>query len=150
MYKVIALFFVLFSSVAFCSGEESFSDKFEKMQNEGESTFTSEGIGIWKCDYIGESNLNKGALLVVSKSEIALYPANDIISFGIYEFNGLPRDNQYIIAQPDRWHVVRRYSDGNSIELKFKYYGYVLSVIRSNSEQMNIVNLECRKTKQQI
>ncbi|ELA8156072.1 hypothetical protein RGL54_003631 [Vibrio parahaemolyticus] len=148
MYKVIAIIFTLFPSMVFSSGEESLADKFEKIQKEGESRFTSEAIGIWKCAYIGESKPDKNALLVVSESEIALYPSNDIISFSVYELNGLPKNNQYIVAQPDRWHVTRNYSDEHSIEMKFKYHGNVLSVIRSNSEQMEIVNLVCQKTKQ--
>ncbi|MDF4372432.1 hypothetical protein P3381_24245, partial [Vibrio parahaemolyticus] len=73
---------------------------------------------------------------------------NDIISFDVYELNGLPKNNQYVVAQPDRWHATRNYSNNHSIELKFKYHGSILSVIRSNSVQMEIVNLVCRKTKQ--
>ncbi|SIO06734.1 hypothetical protein [Salinivibrio sp. ES.052] len=146
MYKIIVVLFTLFSSMVFSSGEDSFSKKIEEMQKRGEEIFRSEAIGIWKCTYIGESNLDKSALLVVSESEIALYPSNDIISFNVYEINGLPKNNQYMVAQTERWHVTRNYSDGDSIELKFKYRGNVLSVIRSNSAQMEIMNLVCQKT----
>ncbi|WP_216358472.1 hypothetical protein, partial [Vibrio parahaemolyticus] len=148
MYKVIAILFTLYSSTVFSSGSESIAEKFEEIQKEGESKFTSEAIGIWKCTYLDETNLNKNALLVVSESEIELYPSNDIISFDVYELNGLPKNNQYVVAQPDRWHATRNYSNNHSIELKFKYHGSILSVIRSNSVQMEIVNLVCRKTKQ--
>lgn len=148
MYKVIAILFTLFSSIVFSNGNELIAEKFEKIQSKGEFKFTNEAIGIWKCTYLDETNLDGNALLVVSESEIELYPSNDIISFDVYELNGLPKNNQYVVAQPDRWHATRNYSNGDSIELKFKYNGSVLSVIRSNSVQMEIVNLVCRKTKQ--
>lgn len=147
MYRIFVAIFLFFSSAAFSNVDESFEKKIEQIQNSGEAKFISEAVGVWKCDYIGNSGLNKNAVLVVSKSEISLYPSNDIVSFDIYEFNGFPINNEYIIAHPDRWHAIRTYNDKNSIELKFKYNGNILSMIRIDNDKMDISNLVCYQTK---